>query len=154
EGGELKVGQHAVDEAHGKRLVGPELAGAEEDVLGVRRADGIDVALEPRVPVSQPELRGGQRKLRSGRAEPQIAADREVEPAAEAVSLDLGEGRLREGGDGRVNAFGGGVVSEHGFPGGALVLELGDVGAGYEGLPAGAGEDHHPDPGVGGEVQK
>src|SRR2546423_773247 len=99
-----------------------------------------------------PKIDRGAAEARDLRTNLMGAAHGEVAPAAEAVSLDHGDGRLGIGGHARVHLLGGGVVALHGVPRGALVLELGDVGARHEGLPSCPGEDHDPDLVVGGEA--
>ena len=67
----------------------------------------------------------------------------DAEAAADAVAVDLGDHRL-PGGDHGVGGLGdGGVVDLDRVLGGALLLELRDVGAGRERLAAGAGQHDH-----------
>ena len=120
--------------------------------LVLRRPDGVDEALQAGIAVAQPQLGGGEGEARALRAEAQVAADGEVEPAADAIALDGGDGRFREGAERRIEALADGIVALDRLAGGALVLELGDVGARHERLAAGPGDHQHAHVVVPGEL--
>jgi hypothetical protein len=80
-----------------------------------------------------PSVRGGQ---------PQVACERDEEPAADRITLQHRDRRLAQAGQSREHAGESGLVAERCGP---ELQELADVGAGREGPVAGAlqNEDAH-----------
>ncbi len=123
----------AVDQADPQRLLGAELAGGEEDLLGDRRPDQVDQRLDAAEAVAEPEPRRRDGEAGALLADAQVAGQRHRQAAADAVAADHRDGRLGESPPWRrwrrprprVARLGGGV--------GPLGLELRDVGAGDEG---------------------
>ena len=72
-----------VDEADRQRFGRRDAPAAEQQVLGARRADEFDQLSRLDVAVEEAELGGGDREVRVLGAEPQIAAERDGEPAAD-----------------------------------------------------------------------
>ena len=125
-----------------RRFLGIELARRVEDFLGEGRPDHIDQLLEPGIGIAESELRRGNGEARIVGADTQVAAQRQADAAADAIAADHRDGRLGIIVDRRIGALDRLVVAGDGFLVGALVLEFRNVGAGHEGLAAGAG-DHH-----------
>src|SRR6185437_5728979 len=91
--------------------------------------------------VSKADARRGDREHRVHRGDAQVAGDRDVEPAADAVAADRCERRLGEVVDRLQRRLGDPLVVKHRLVRRALVLELRDVVARGERLLALAGED-------------
>ena len=73
------VGDDFVDQAD---LLGAgrlDVAAGEEELLGPRQADRVDELAQPGVAVDEAELRGRHAELGAGGADPQVAADRELQ---------------------------------------------------------------------------
>src|SRR5262249_17765523 len=85
----------AVDEPHGARLFGIELARRVEDFLGEGGAHHVDELLQPMVRIAEAELGGRHRETRIIRANTQVATQREPDAAADAKAPDHRNGRLR-----------------------------------------------------------
>jgi len=82
---DLLVGHDPVDEAHLVRLRGREQPRGEEDLLGEGRADQLDQAVHAGKAVAQAEPRRRDAEARALAADPQIAAGRERDAAADAA---------------------------------------------------------------------
>ena len=83
-----------------------------------------------------------QPKRRPAGRDPQVAPEGQLEPAGDAPTVDRGDRRLARGAPGKAQRS---ARTLH--PGGERFDRL-EVGAGAEGLVAGAGEDQHPRVGV------
>ena len=83
------------------------------------------------------------------RADDDVAAERDLEAAAERIATDGGDGRLRQRFELVEDASAGELVGVEGS--GAIVAIFADVRAGNECLLPGTGEDHHPQGSVGGD---
>ena len=70
-----------------------EVAAGEEQLLGPREPDRVEELAQAGVAVDQAELRRRHPQLGAGGADPQVAGDRQLEAAAEAVAVDRGHGR-------------------------------------------------------------
>lgn len=86
---QFRLGHDAVDEAHPLGLLGRELAGCIEDLLGEGRPDHVDQPTDAVVVVTQAELRRRHREARIVGADADVAAERRRHPAADAVSADI-----------------------------------------------------------------
>src|SRR3954447_4806089 len=127
------------DEAERMRLLGGQPTGGKQHVVRHERPDGAGEPLGPAPAGAQPEQPFGQREDRGRRRDQHVAAQRDLEPAAERVAVDRADHGCPE----RVDA------SEH-VAAPVLVLDesdvielgvLADVGAGDERPVAGAGDD-------------
>src|SRR5580704_16297484 len=134
----------AVDKAHDARLLGVELARRVENLLRKGDSDDIDELLETVERIAEAELGGRDGEARIVRANAQVAAQREADPAADAIAADHSDGRFRKIVDRRIGALDRLIVAHDRFFIGALVLEPRNIGAGHEGLVAGAGQHHDP----------
>ena len=146
---DLVVGHRPVDEAEPKGVLGPEHLPEEQDLehrvgpeLGDERRQLVRRLDEAEALHRDPEAARGA-------ADPQVAHDRDPEPAAHAVALDEGDGRVAAGAD----RLQGGPEDAGVDPPAPLVhaprRELADVRAGAERPPAGPAQDHAADLGVG-----
>ena len=115
----------------------------EEDVLRMSRPHEVGEVLHGGVPVAEAQARRGNREHRVGRRDADVAADRHVHAAADAITADAGDRGLLEFVDALERPFGHRLVAFHRFLGRAHVLELRDVRAGDKGLPAFAGKHDH-----------
>src|SRR4029434_6215269 len=106
-------------------------------------ADQLHELFHAVVVIPEPEARGGDAEAGVVGGDAEIAVERHAHSAAHAHAVDHGEERLRHGGEGLAAARGDapvlGLVRHVAAP----VLELGDVGAGDEGLIARAPQDDH-----------
>src|SRR5712671_7698978 len=135
----------AVDESHGARLFGIELARRVEDFLGEGGAHHVDELFQPMERLAEAELRSRHRETRIIRADAQVATQREPDAAADAKAADHRNGRLRIIVDRRIGAFHGLVVARDRFLIGPFVLESRNVGSRHERLVAGAGQHDDAD---------
>src|SRR5437868_4493178 len=149
---ELRDRHHLVHEPHAQRLLRAELARGDHDLERARLADQIDQVLHRARAVAEAHLGGGNAEARVVRGNAQVAKIRDVEPAAEAVAADHGDGRLVELGEPCLRALADLLVARDRLRARALLLELRDVGARDERLVARAGEHHCPHVGVRGKV--
>src|SRR5437868_6911812 len=148
---ELGDRHHLVHEPHAQRLLRAELARGDHDLERARPADQIDQVLHRARAVAEAHPRGGNAEARVVRGNAQVAKIRDVEPAAEAVAADHGDGRLVELGEPCLRALADLLVARDRLRARALLLELRDVGARDERLVARAGEHHCPHVGVRGK---
>src|SRR5919197_5592132 len=83
--GELSVWSRVVDEADRHRPRRAQVASGEEQLLGTRDPDDVDELLQASVAVDQAELGGRHPEPGPDRAQPQVAADRQLEASPEAM---------------------------------------------------------------------
>ena len=114
------------------RLLGVDRAAGEDQLQRAAHADDprqpLGAAVDQRhAPAALEEAEG-----RAGGGDPQVAPERQLDPARQAPAVDRGDRRLRRGEAGRAHR-----------PVGVVDVEVHrlQVGAGAEGLAAGAGED-------------
>ena len=91
-------GRDAVDQAHPQRLVGADVAGGEQQVLGGREAAEGD---QPGRADRDPELGARELQPQVAARDPQVAGDGDLGAAADDRAVAGGDGRLREGDDAR-----------------------------------------------------
>ena len=94
---DLGVGHRPVDEAEAERVLGPEDLPEEEDL---QHGVGAELGDERRELVrrfDEAEPLDRHSEAARGAADPQIAHDRDPEPAAHAVALDEGDGGVAAG---------------------------------------------------------
>ena len=125
------------DEPDRERLLGLHPSAAHDDVLRATEPDEAGESLRAARAGDHPDRRLGQRHLEVVGGDPEVARERELEPDAEHVALEL-----RDHGLGA--ALGrGDVLRELGDDPRRLRQESGDVAAGGE-LAAGSGEHDEP----------
>src|SRR5581483_6527388 len=122
-----------------------ELPRREEDFLGEARADDVGEPFDAVEAIAEPELRRRHTETGILGADTDVAAHGQPQPAADAIAADHGDGRLGKVGDRAVGSVDDHIVAVDRFLARTLLLEFGDVGAGHEGLAAGAGEDDDAD---------
>ncbi len=88
-----------VDEADLLGAGGLEVAAGEEELLGARQAHRVEELAQAGVAVDEAELDRRHPQLRAGGADPQVAGDRQLQPAADAVAVDRRDRRPGVGGD-------------------------------------------------------
>ncbi len=138
---EVAVVGDLIDQAELLSPLRRHVVAGQEELLGSRHADRVDEPLQAGVAVDQAELRGGHAELGAARADAQVAAQCELESAAESVAVDRAEDRPRMRRD-RVESAREGMGDEGLGLGLELVLgESADVVARREDA-SGAGEDH------------
>src|SRR2546430_14373204 len=91
---EVRDRRHAVHEAHRFRFCGAEMSPGDEYLARVRRADDVDQVLQRGGAIAQAEPRCRNAELRVLRGDPQVAAEREVDPRAQAIAADHGDQHL------------------------------------------------------------
>ena len=138
-GGQIVSVDDRVDEAPHEGRPGVDPAAAEEQLTRAGDTDRVDELADAGVRVDQPEL-GGWHPERDGRGRhPQVAGDRELEPAADRVTVQRGECWVRVGLD-RLDRLCERVGNEPlGLFGEQRVAQVADVVAGGE-RPALAGD--------------
>ena len=138
---EVRRRHDLAEEAAGQRLLGGQILRQQQHALGARGPERGNQAraVGDRQAIAE---RAGDRnaEARAGRGDAQVAGRRDREPAADGKTLDHRQRRHRQRLDGRDGALhlllvGDAVLAA------AERLELGDVGAGDEGLAAGAAKD-------------
>ena len=139
---EVGIGQYLVHQSHRQRLVGLVAPAEEHDLPRARMADGLEQALVPLDVVGEAELRRRDAELRRSRAVAQVAGERDLHPAAEAVAVDHRHRGLERALDRVQHAVEQVVVLPYGLFVGALRVEFGDIGPCRERLGAGAAERH------------
>ena len=127
----------SVDQSDSQRLLGLDPPPGEQKVLRPRRPDQFDEATRLGVTVDEAELRRRHGEIGVGRAEAQIAGQRQPEPAADRVSPQDRDRRAVEVDQRLETVLNGVAVIARG--GGVAIdrVEFRDVGAGAE-MPAGA----------------
>ena len=130
-----------LDQAHRERLAVPDGPCGVEDVLRVGGAHEVHELADRVGAVDDAEPRRGDTELRALCGEAQVARHGDGHRTAHAEAEDHRDGRLRALSDGRVGCGRLGVVAERSRGVLAVLLELGDVGAGGERLSAGAAID-------------
>ncbi len=90
---ESLVGDDFVDEADLGGAGGLEVAPGEEELLGAGEADRVEELAQAGVAVDEAELDRRHAELGAGGADPQVAGDRQLQAAADAVAVDRGDGR-------------------------------------------------------------
>ena len=82
---------HVVHEAHRERPVGVDVAADEEQLVRVRDSADVDELRQPGVRVDQAELGRRHADLDAARGDPDVARERELEPAADRVAVERGD---------------------------------------------------------------
>src|SRR5260221_368766 len=85
---------------------GLEQAPGDEDLARERRADGVDEIFQRRGAVAEAELRRRDAEARVFRSDPQVAAQRDVDSRAQAVTADHGDDHLVAAQETRCHAAG------------------------------------------------
>ena len=138
--------EYGLDEADAQRFVGAQVPTAEHQVLGPALADVTREALRPAEAGRDAEADLGLAELGVLGGQADVAGQRQFAAAAEGEAVDGGDPGLR----GRLEvAQTPARARRSAAPFGREVLHLGDVGAGDEGLVAGAGQHDDPHLGVG-----
>src|SRR5262245_32965896 len=151
-GFELGLRYHPIHEPHQARLLGVELARGEEYLTGEGGADDVDEAPQAGIGIAQPELRRRHREARIVRADAQVAAHREPDPAADAIAANHGDGGLGKILHARIGLLDRYIVVPCCVAGAALAFEFRNVGAVDESLAARAGQHDDANVVVLGEV--
>ncbi len=133
---ELRRRDQPLDEADAQGLLRVHRPRRVEDVLGVGGPDQIHELVHRVEAVDDAEPRGGNAKLGAGRREAEVGRHRERHGAPHAVAVHHRDGGLRAEPDRGVGGLGLLVVVERGGGVLAVLLELGDVRAGREGVGA------------------
>ena len=141
-----------VDQPNAERFVGIDVAGGKHQILRRGGADDTDQPLNRMKRIAERQLGGRHAEFRFGGAEPQIAHRRQIEPAADAVAVDHGDGRFGKLQNAVIDDFDALVVMGDGLGRSAFLVELGNIGARHEGFAARAAEDKDPDILVGLEI--
>ena len=94
--GEAALLGDGVDEAPGARRAGVDPAADEEQLARPRGADDVDELADPGVRVDEAELRRRHPERDRRRGDPQVARDRELQPATDRVAV---QERRRSGTD-------------------------------------------------------
>ena len=131
---QLRVGHHAMHEAHRQPLRGVIAPAEEHDLARARVAYGLEQALVPLDVVGEAELRRRNGELRRLAAIAQVARERDLEAAAHAEAVDHRQRGLARVLDRMQHLVEQAVVLRHRLPLGADLLELGDIGACGEGF--------------------
>ena len=137
--------RHPVDQPDGERLGGADLAPREDHLLGPGRADEPGQPLGAAPTGDHPEQHFGQAQPGVLGADPEVAGQRQLQPASQRVAVDGGDGGPGQTGQGPERA---GEVRPHGAGVGAI--ELDDVGTGGKDPPA--APQHHRAGRVGGQA--
>ena len=136
---EHEVGcHHAVHQSDRQCLLGSHRAAGEDQLLGPRDTDEPRQALRAASARDHPEQDLGQTEAGVLGADPEVAGQRELQPAAEGDAVDGGNGGPRHRGQ---RAERGGEVGAHRVR--AAVAQLDDVGSGREDPPP-APQHHRP----------
>ena len=86
---------HGRDEADPLGLVGLHVAPGEHQVGGAGRADRArQEEAQPELAGGEPVVDAGRAEVRRGRGDPQVAGERQAEPAADRRAVDRGDHRL------------------------------------------------------------
>src|SRR5688572_25486789 len=137
--GELLGREDLVDHAGAPGLLGADLVAGQDPLERHTRASQPRQALRAAVPRDDAQTHLGQAHLRAGARRAQRAGERELEAAAQREAVEAGDRGLAHALQAREDllAEGGQVLRLERLH----LRQLVDVGAGHEGLVAGAGHD-------------
>ena len=131
-----------MNQSHPKNLVGGVAPAEEHDLARPRMTHGLEQALVALDVVAKAELRRRDAELRRLPAVAQVAGERDLHAAAQAIAVDHRHRRLERALDRMQHAVEQAVVLGDRQALRAVLLELRDVGAGGEGFRARAPKHH------------
>src|SRR5437588_1505372 len=132
---------HPVDETHLVSPFGIDVPAEQEQLVRVGDTANLDELAEARVGVDEPDLRRRHAELHAARGDPQVARHRQLEAAADGVSVDGRENRVAVALDGLDRLREGVGHQSLGLLGERLLVEGADVVARREDRAV-AGEEH------------
>ena len=131
---EVFLGRHILHQSPGKRLLGMEPLGRQENIQCVGSTDRTHQVANRRQAITQAHLAGGDGKRAGIGGNAHIAAQRNAQSAPDAVTVNAGDGGLEIVPDGHLCTLSDALILGHGILARSQLVKLGDIGTTDESL--------------------